>query len=336
MSDDKAAPRATFVRKRRSSRLAALLPAKKAPAAPAKRPYHTATGYVPVIPPADRRSLGLPDRPATSRRAAPSRGMRQGGAQQYAFSLGRADVRAPALTIPQLGTRWLSGLATALLVFLLYTLWTSSTFAVAGAELHGNQRLGAAEINAALHMTGEPIFTAVPAKLALQLRTAFPDLAKVSVHAGLPNRLVVNMVERRPVLAWSQGDSTTWIDASGIAFPPRGSVPNLIPVNASGTPPQLQADDRTPLYDRPFVQPQMVAAMQALFPYLPQGVVMTYDPQYGMGWQDPRGWSVYFGENTDDIAMKIQVYQAIVATLNQQGIQPSMISVEYADAPFYK
>ena len=30
------------------------------------------------------------------------------------------------------------------------------------------------------------------------------------------------------------------------------------------------------------------------------------------------------------------VYQAIVDTLTSQGIQPSLISVEYLDAPFYK
>ncbi len=38
---------------------------------------------------------------------------------------------------------------------------------------------------------------------------------------------------------------------------------------------------------------------------------MIYDPKYGMGWQDPRGWSVYFGQNTQDIDMKKKIYQAI-------------------------
>jgi len=34
--------------------------------------------------------------------------------------------------------------------------------------------------------------------------------------------------------------------------------------------------------------------------------------------------------------MKLQVYQAIVDTLTRQGIQPSLISVENLNAPFYK
>ena len=34
--------------------------------------------------------------------------------------------------------------------------------------------------------------------------------------------------------------------------------------------------------------------------------------------------------------MKQKVYQAILDTISQQGIQPTLISVEYLDAPFYK
>jgi len=63
---------------------------------------------------------------------------------------------------------------------------------------------------------------------------------------------------------------------------------------------------------------------------------MVYDTTYGLGWQDAHGWQVYFGQNTDDIPMKLKVYQAIVDTLTNKGIRPTLISVEYLDAPFYK
>jgi hypothetical protein len=63
---------------------------------------------------------------------------------------------------------------------------------------------------------------------------------------------------------------------------------------------------------------------------------MICDPQYGMGWQDPRGWTVYFGQNAKDILMKKVVYKTILDTLTLQGVQPSLISVEYLNAPFYK
>ncbi len=80
----------------------------------------------------------------------------------------------------------------------------------------------------------------------------------------------------------------------------------------------------------------MVRALTVLAPDVPAGMPMTFDPQYGMGWQDPRGWTVYFGQNTKDVPMKLKVYQAIVDALTFQGVQPTLISVEYLNAPFYK
>jgi cell division septal protein FtsQ len=323
--------RSQFVRQRRTSRFNLPLGPKaqaKKPVRPVKRSYRPDTPQPGEAKSA--RAVHTYRQGTGSLRQAPS------GAQQYAFSLGRADVRAPALSIPQLGARWLSGAATLLLLFLLYTLWTSSTFTVIGAEIHGNRRLGITEINAALQLVGQPIFMAVPADIAANLRSDYPDLSSVRVHVGIPNRVVVDVVERAPVLAWTQGDTLRWIDASGVAFPARGSVTGLIPVTAEAAPPQVQTEAATPLYDRPFIAPDVVKALAALYPYLPQDVAMTYDPIYGIGWQDTRGWSVYFGQTTDDILMKLQVYQAIVNTLTQQGIQPMLISVEYLDAPFYK
>lgn len=310
--------RAEFVRKRRSPRDLLRIPftAKRA-----DRPRPVRAAAVP------RRVKPVPSGLSAHRQAR---------AQSYAFSLGRADVRAPALALPQFGPRWVSGLAVVLLVFLLITLWTSSTFTVAGAELHGNQRLSQTEINASLGLVGQPIFKAVPSQIEASLRADYPELAQVKVHVGFPNQLVVTVTERTPVLAWSQDGQVTWIDPQGIAFKPSGQVQGLIQVNASGTPPQLTVDPSTPLYARPFVAPETVSAMMALFPYMPSGVAMTYDPQYGLGWQDPHGWSVYFGKTTQDIQMKLRVYQAIVASFTHQGLQPTLISVEYLDAPFYK
>ena len=253
-----------------------------------------------------------------------------------AFSLGRADVRAPALTIPQMGPRWISAALTVLLGFMLYTMWTASTFTVAAAEVRGNQRLVSEEVNAMLGLAGQPIFKAFPAQIETDLRTAFPDLASVKVHVSLPNHIIVDVVERTPILIWHQAGAVTWIDANGVAFMPRGEVQGLIQVASTGTPAKVQNDTTKLLFDQPFIAPEIVKAMVALSPYLPAGVSMTYDPQYGMGWQDPRGWSVYVGQSTQDIPMKLVVYQAIVDTFIRQGIQPTLISVEYLDAPFYK
>jgi hypothetical protein len=270
---------------------------------------------------------------ATSRK---SQGRSGRKSYDVAFSLGRTDVRAPILTMPALGPRWISAVLTFLLGFMLYTMWTASTFTVSAAEVHGNQRLTSEDVTSALGVSGQPIFKAVPALIRNNLRTAFPDLASVSVRVNLPNHIIVNVVERQPLLVWYEDGAVTWIDANGVAFKPRGDVQGLIQVASTGTPPKPLADPAKSIFDQIFIDPEMVKAIVALSPSVPAGVSMTFDPKYGIGWQDTRGWSVYFGQNIQDIPIKLEVYRSIVDTFIRQGIQPTMISVEYLDAPFYK
>jgi len=329
MSAKSSLSRAEIVRQRRNLR-------QRSPAVPrhkaqtARQAYQTASIYLPV-------------EPRKSSRHGASRYVKATGHKGYdfAFNLSRTGddeykVHAPAMRLPRPGTRWISAALSLLLGFLIYTMWTATTFQVSAAEVTGNQRLGAEDINAALGASGETIFKIIPGQLAENLRAAFPELSSAKVQVELPNRIDILVVERTPVLAWYQDGRVTWIDANGVAFTPRGSLPDLVQVSANGSPSQVAQDPAAPLYEQRFISPAMVQAIVTLNPYVPAGFVLIYDPKYGMGWQDPHGWSVYFGQNTQDIPMKLEVYQSIVDTLTSQGIQPTLISVEYLDAPFYK
>ena len=318
--------RADLIRQRRSSQQRAKLVTPRVTNSTGHA-YRSDTMYLPL----ELRKIA---------RATPNRTVKDARQKNYdiSFSLGHTDVRAPApsLSIPRMGLRWVSAAMTVLLCFLLYTMWTASTFTVKAASVRGNERLGEADVTAMLGMVGQPIFKAVPARIEENLRTAFPDLASVKVRVGFPNHIKVDIVERVPVLAWYQDGAMTWIDANGMAFKPRGEVQGLIQVATDGAPPKSEEESAKPLYDQVFIAPEMVKALETLSPYAPSGVPTVYDPQYGMGWQDPRGWSVYFGQNTQDIPMKLVVYQSIVDSFTSQGIQPTLISMEYLDAPFYK
>jgi hypothetical protein len=254
----------------------------------------------------------------------------------FAFNLGRTAVRTPLVSLPSLGSRWISAGLTLILIVLLYTMGTANTFKVAAVEMTGNQRLDPVDVSTSLGLTGKPIFKAVPSKIKTDLLAAFPDLARVSVSVIFPNHLRVAVVERTPVLEWHQGNDTKWIDANGIAFPRRGDVQGLVQISASSDPPKPPAHAQESPNEQHFIDPSMVQAILALYPQIPGGAPMIYDSKYGMGWQDPRGWSVYFGQNTQQIEMKKQIYQAILDTFSQQGIQPTLVSVAYLDAPFYK
>ncbi|MBM3152783.1 MAG: FtsQ-type POTRA domain-containing protein [Chloroflexi bacterium] len=253
-----------------------------------------------------------------------------------AFSVGATHVRAPAISLPRFGPRAVSGLLALLLGFALYTLWNSATFTIAGAELNGALRIGTAEIDTALGVVGSPIFAAIPAEIEQALLEDYPELASVEVRVAFPNRIIVSVVERTPLIAWSMDAETLWIDSYGISFKERGQTEGLVVVSAGGTPPQAPVDlagaDAVP----PFMAPAMVQTVLSLSGHVPPGTVMVYDPVYGLGWQDGRGWLVFFGENTEDINMKLLVYEAIVGQLIREGLQPALISVEYLEAPYYR
>jgi hypothetical protein len=84
------------------------------------------------------------------------------------------------------------------------------------------------------------------------------------------------------------------------------------------------------------LQPDLVQTTLAIQPYLPEGAQLMYDQDRGFGWQDTRGWEVYFGQQIVDIEQKLAAYQTLVDTLTDQGIQPVLISVEYLHAPYFR
>ena len=73
-----------------------------------------------------------------------------------------------------------------------------------------------------------------------------------------------------------------------------------------------------------------------LAPLVPEGVAMVFDPDHGLGWQDHRGWVVYFGFNDDDAQQKMTIYQALIGYLEGKRITPRVINVEHVDSPYFR
>jgi len=255
------------------------------------------------------------------------------------FGLGSGTrVRIPSLAL-DLGTRWASGLILIICAAFLFMMLSTEPFIIKSAKLAGNERLGAGDINAVLGVVGKSAVSASPAQMKYNLMAAFPELKDVKVSVGFPGSVTVRVVERKPLIAWQQDSKVSWVDAEGVAFPPRGAVDGLVPVLALGNPPTIESDPNYTsinIMTKPLLTPQTVQALQAMVAYMPQGTTLIYEPDYGLGWNDPRGWKAYFGKTMGDMAAKVTMYQAIVDNLTQRGITPTMVSVEYPNAPFYR
>ena len=324
MSEKKILSRSEIVRQRRRAQNQLQPRPKKKSRAKSKRSYRE-------LPPITAR--GVVNDFAIERR-------KKAGKRRFnaATSLSLPAVRS--LSLPHVNNRVGWRLLSFILVLLfgtgLYLFWTLPEFRVSTAQINGNQRISADEINSALELNGQPIFLLTPDHIREQTLRAYPELASVEVTVDLPNIVTINVTERQPAILWQQDGSYTWVDATGTAFRPRGEAQGLIVVQALGAPPMLNALEDDPLRPPPFIPEETVKALIALAPHVPAGTPILYHPVTGLSWTDGRGWQAVFGTSGDNAETKIRVYQAMVDWLSQRGIRPILINVAYPNAPFYR
>ncbi len=244
------------------------------------------------------------------------------------------------IAMPAIRVEWraASAFLAILLSVAIYLMWTSPYFMVAAPQINGNQYLASEEISNALDLSGTPIFSLVPQDLEHQLLLAHPSLKTVDVTISLPNIVSVRVTERVPVLIWQQDGGMAWIDAEGIAFRANSHVDGLITVSALGPPPALVMDEATRNEWAPpaYVDPDVVASLRALVAYVPAGTPIIYDPESGLGWTDPRGWTVQLGDITEDFGLKLRLYETITNWFVQNNIRPVLVNIEYPHTPYYR
>lgn len=244
-----------------------------------------------------------------------------------ALSSPGVEIRFPA--VPTIQNYWqvFSGVLTVILAVLLVVVWNSAKFQVSEIEVQGFERFRAQEISRAVQVIGEPVFSLVPALLKEDLENTYAGLAAVDVKIEWPSSVVVTVEERQPVLAWDWEGVVRWVDADGVAFEPRGMSEEIVRVLAFSSPPKSAGK---------FSSPEFVEKIALFANYVPEDVPVCYDAAHGLGWQDKRGWQVYFGFDINELALKQIVYQSIVKRLEEKNIHPAFVSVEYVDAPYYR
>jgi len=267
-----------------------------------------------------------------------------------------AELQLPAFPRLRLGWRLISGAVFLLSLFVVISFSGLSTFKVNAITLEGAQRLSQDAILSQMDMDliGQPIAFVNPEEIRTRIEENFPGLSSVDVVVGLPASVTIQVVERHPLILWQLEQQSYWIDAEGVVFPLKGEAEAAITIYANSDPPAAQvAEDQetnseTGYAENPAVSsnsnptaivrttPGFVQGILALREYVPQDSFLQYDPEYGLGWQDPRGWQIYFGKNTADIDLKLAEYETIITTLAEKNLIPSVISLEFLDAPFYR
>ena len=273
----------------------------------------------------------------------------------YAQGANGTEIRLPAIPIVHFDWKMVSGTLAVILLITVLMLTTLSAFDISSVKVEGITRVPAGDIVTVLRTNASSIFTLNRAEAVKAIAASFPELTNIHIRTAFPSSVVVTAIERQPILAWTSGDQTLWIDKDGVVMPVRGEVGALVAIQSSVTPPLTNPLDTTQgvldyailaLANQsasttgemviPQMDPNVLKAAIELTAQLPEGASLVYDPVEGMGWVDPRGWKVFFGINLSDLTTKEAEYQAIVDKLTQQGITPVTISVEFPHAPYYR
>jgi hypothetical protein len=258
--------------------------------------------------------------------------------RRFNIALGMPDIHLHRPSAPRLHASWRLGSAfiVILLGVAIYLLLSLPYFHVPSATVLGNNRLTREEIETVMGVLGQSIFTVQPDEVETRLRMNYPELLSAQVNVYLPNHVYVTLTEREPVILWQQDEGYTWIDATGVAFRPRGLVAGLVLVKGLVTPPPGSASLDDPLSPQPYMQKELVDSILLLAPYVPTDTTMVFDRSFGLGWTDSRGWKAFFGTSADDMPLKVRVYQSLADSLVNRGVSPTFINVMYPDAPFYR
>lgn len=284
---------------------------------------------------------------------------KQATRRQYNYAVGTtgAEIRLPAISSINIGWRFLSFFLGLFCLIGIFLLFNSPQFQVSMIKTSGLSRLTISDLDAVTKIRGESIIWLNANQLVKDLEIAFPELSDIQISIEFPNQIMISAFERQPVLLWQTDKQAYWLDQEGILIPPRGEVGDLLTIHASVSPPlvlsleELENSATTATEGEGItsqltiaelqgwgekVDPTLVEATYQLIAFLPPGSKILYNKTHGLGWKSEQGWDVFIGLTLNDINYKLNAYQALVDKFSREGINPSMVSIEFASRPYYR
>jgi len=265
----------------------------------------------------------------------------------------------------RIGWRLISFLFSAGFAFGLYMMWTEPEFRISEVSIVGLQRINKDEVLSKLDLDGKRIYSIDPGAVQQTLERAFPELWGIKVQLIMPNQVLIQLIERQPMIAWEFAEHVMWVDAEGYLIPARNSELELLSIRADTLPIyqlaseiEMRDDEHEmdnlsnivkdkPQIKRGFQQalffafpkkitPNLLTAILQLNAWMPEKKELLFEAVRGVGWKDSRGWDVFIGSKLENINDKMLMYETIIRELDKQGIKPAMVSVEFLHAPYYR
>ncbi len=240
-----------------------------------------------------------------------------------------AAVRLPAIPVVRVGPRVLSALLLAATLFAIQHAFAAPGFQVGEASVLGSQILSVPQARSMAAVSGLSVFEIDPLEVARRL-ASHPEIASARVSVRWPNQVEITLTERHPMVEWSDAGRVWWICPDGVAYLQHGTWPGLVKV--ASTKKSLNITDN-PL--SPVIPLSVLRAAAVLNAQLPQASELIFDQDHGLGFEDARGWTAYFGID-GDMVLKARVYEALGAVLESSKATVGFVSVEDPATPYYR
>lgn len=220
--------------------------------------------------------------------------------------------------------RLVSAFIVVIVLAMLAIFFTSDAFYIHSASVAGLETMTLEEVYALSGVSDLHLFWvdvgAVRAKLLQS-----PTIATASVSVGWEQPLVrIEIEERTPALIWEQSGVPVWVDLQGRIMRQRQDRSDLLRVLADN------AGDGAPQS----IDPTIINGAVQLHQLVPDQPTFRYNPEYGLGYNDARGWEVWLGTGLN-MPEKVLIYNAIAADLSARGVLPRTIFVTNPDSPHW-
>lgn len=223
--------------------------------------------------------------------------------------------------------RWrlVSGLIVLVMVGLLVLFFATPFFYVQSIAVGGLKYTTKEEVFTLTDIAGMHVFWIDPEQVRQGILRS-PTLADATVTLGWPPQMVTVLVqEREPALLWEQAGVITWVDVQGRVMRQRADIDGLLRIVAEAD--SLGSDLQVPL--------EVVTGALQLKSARPAIDALRYNRLSGLGYNDGRGWTVWFGTGTN-MPEKLTMYEDLVSKLLARNILPIEVNMMNADAPFYR
>lgn len=219
----------------------------------------------------------------------------------------------------------MSLLLLAALGWLVAWLLTADEFFVDGLTLRGNEVVSAEEIYRQSRLDGMNIFLVNTGWLEEAI-AQIPAVKAARVRCRLPNRVIVEVEERRAEIVWQVGEARYLVDAEGMVLPAKGEPDRALIIE------DLEARPVRP-GDR--VDPEAIEAAHRLSSLLPEVRVFEYSRAEGMSFTNERGWRVRLGMS-DDLEAKVATLKALSQRIIEKGIHVELIDLRFKGSSYYR